>query len=234
MANKPILAVALNAVESAKLTEAVKADQSARALAGEVGVLYVKRTSHPVWDSNSPFYAHFASAIEAVVTKAAPNYSNTRMLVMRARECAKEWYVAEGDAVLKAARDAADTAKAQAKSHDAVVAAAEAQAKREDISVAEAKLAKLAVTQAKAERTVAKATAATLAGQYALAFEAKFPTKVTVMSKEDKLSEFVKAVKTIKAKFEALEDASVDKYVHEATTAYLEKMKRWTEVAPAK
>ena len=233
MANKPILAVQLNAVESAKLTEAVKADQSARALAGEVGVLYVKRTSHPVWDSNSPFYVHFASAIEAVVLKAAPNYSNTRMLTKFARDSGRDWYVAEGDAVLKAARDSAEAAKADAKSHDAKVAVAEAQAKREDITVSEQKLAKLAVTQAKAERTVAKATAATLAGQYALAFEAKFPTRVTVMSKEDKLSEFVKAVKTLKVKFEALEDGSVDKYVHDAATAYLEKMKRWTEVAPA-
>jgi hypothetical protein len=153
--------------------------------------------------------------------------------VKHARECGRDWYIAEGDSVLKAARDSAETAKAQAKAHDAVVAAAEAQAKREDITVSEQKLAKLAVTQAKAERTVAKATAASLAGQYALAFEAKFPTKVTVMSKEDKLSEFVKSVKTLKTKFENLEDASVDKYVHEATTAYLEKMKRWTEVAPA-
>ena len=233
MANKPILAVQLNAAESSKLTEAVKADQSARSLAGEVGVMYVKRTSHPVWDSASPYYVHFASAVEAVILKAAPNYSNTRMMVMRARDCAKEWYVAEGDAVLKAARDAADAAKAEAKAHDAMVAAAEAQAKREDITVSEQKLAKLAVAQAKAERTVAKATAASLAGQYALAFEAKFPTKVVVMSKQDKLDEFVKAVKTIKTKFENLEDGSVDKYVHEATTAYLEKMKRWTEVAPA-
>jgi len=230
MANKPILAVQLNAVESSKLTEAVKADQSARALAGEVGVLYVKRTSHPVWDSNSPFYVHFASAIEAVVFKAAPNYSNTRMLTKFARDSGRDWYVAEGDAVLKAARDAAETAKAQAKSHDASVAAAEAQAKREDITVSEQKLAKLAVTQAKAERTVAKATAATLAGQYALAFEAKFPTKVVLLSKQDKLDEFVKSVKTLKAKFEALEDGSVDKYVHEAATGFLTKLSKWTEV----
>jgi hypothetical protein len=231
---KAILAVQLNAVESAKLTEAVKADQSARALAGEVGVLYVQRTKHPVWDSNSPFYAHFASAIEAVVLKAAPSYSNVRMLTKFARDSGRDWFIAEGDAVLKAARDAADTAKGDAKSYDAVVARAEAQAKREDITVAEQKLAKLAVTQAKADRTAAKAFANTKATEYALAFEAKFPTKVVVMSKEDKLSEFVKSVKTLKAKFEALEDGSVDKYVYEATTAYLEKMKRWTEVAPAK
>jgi L-lactate utilization protein LutC len=234
MANKPILAVQLNAVESAKLTEAVKADQSARALAGEVGVLYVKRTKQQVWDPKSPFYVHFASAIEAVILKAAPNYSNTRMLVSRARECAKDWYVAEGDADLKAARDAADDAKAIAKLHDAKVAVAEAQAKREDITVSEQKLAKAALTQAKADRTSAKATANTKATEYAVAYEAKFPRPVTLLSKQDKLDEFVKAVKTIKAKFEALEDASVDKYVHEATTAYLEKMKRWTEVAPAK
>jgi CHASE3 domain sensor protein len=230
MAKTPILAVTLNATEAAKLTEAVKADQSARALAGEVGVMYVKRTSQHVWDSNNPVYGHFATAIEAVVLKAAPTYSNVRMLTKYARDSAQSWFVAEGDATLKAARDAADAAKAEAKSQDAKVAQAEAQAKREDITVSEQKLAKLAVAQAKAERTVAKATAATLAGQYALAFEAKFPTKVVVMSKQDKLDEFVKAVKTIKAKFEALEDASVDKYVHEATTAYLEKMKRWTEV----
>ena len=233
MAKTPILAVQLNAVESSKLTEAVKADQSARALAGEVGVLYVKRTSHPVWDSNSPFYIHFASAVEAVVSKASPNYSNTRMLTKFARDSGRDWYVAEGDSVLKAARDAAETAKAQAKLHDAMVAAAEAQAKREDITVSEQKLAKLAVTQAKAERTVAKATAGTLAGQYALAFEAKFPTRVTVMTKEDKLTAFVKAVKSLKTTFEALEDSSVDKYVHDATKGYLDKMKRWTEVAPA-
>jgi len=227
---KAILAVQLNASETAKLTEAVKADQSARALAGEVGVMYVQRTKQQVWDSTSPYYVHFASAIEAVVLKAAPNYSNTRMMVMRARECAKDWYVAEGDADLKAARDAADTAKGDAKAYDDVVARAEAQAKREDITVSEQKLAKLAVTQAKADRTAAKAFANTKATEYALAFEAKFPRPVTLLSKQDKLDEFVKAVKTIKAKFEALEDASVDKYVHDATTAYLEKMKRWTEV----
>lgn len=230
MATKPILAVQLNAVESSKLVEAVKADQSARALAGEVGVLYVKRTSHPVWDSSSPLYDHFATAISAVVTKAAPNYSNVRMLTKYARDSAQAWYVAEGDATLKAARDAADAAKADAKSHDAKVAAAEAQAKREDITVSEQKLAKLAVTQAKAERTVAKATAATLAGQYALAFEAKFPTKVVLLSKQDKLDNFVKAVKAIKATFDALEDGSVDKYVHDATKGYLDKMTKWTEV----
>jgi len=233
MAKTPILAVALNATEAAKLTEAVKADQSARSLAGEVGVMYVQRTKQQVWDPKSPYYVHFASAIEAVVTKAAPNYSNTRMLVSRARECARDWYIAEGDASLKAARDAADAAKAEAKAHDAVVAAAEAQAKREDITVSEQKLAKARLSEAKAERTVAKATANTKATEYAVAFEAKFPRQVTLLSKQDKLDEFVKAVKTIKAKFEALEDASVDKYVYEATTAYLEKMKRWTEVAPA-
>jgi len=230
MANKPILAVTLNATEAAKLTEAVKADQSARALAGEVGVLYVKRTSHPVWDSNSPFYVHFASAIEAVVTKAAPNYSNTRMLTKFARDSGRDWFIAEGDAALKAARDAADDAKAIAKLQDAKVAIAEAESKREDITVAEQKLAKARLGEAKAERTAAKAIANTKATEYALAFEAKFPTKVTVMSKEDKLSEFVKAVKSIKAKFEALEDGSVDKYVHDATKGYLEKMVRWTEV----
>jgi len=227
---KAILAVQLNASETAKLTEAVKADQSARALAGEVGVMYVQRTKQQVWDSTSPYYVHFASAIEAVVLKAAPNYSNTRMMVMRARECAKDWYVAEGDADLKAARDAADTAKGDAKAYDDVVARAEAQAKREDITVSEQKLAKLAVTQAKADRTAAKAFANTKATEYALAFEAKFPRPVTLLSKQDKLDEFVKSVKTLKAKFEALEDASVDKYVNDATTAYLEKMKRWTEV----
>jgi hypothetical protein len=234
MATKPILSVQLNAVESSKLTEAVKADQSARALAGEVGVLYVKRTSHPVWDLKSPFYVHFASAIEAVVLKAAPNYSNTRMLVMRARECAKDWFVAEGDADLKAARDAADAAKAEAKVFDEIVAKAEAESKREDITVSEAKLAKAKLAEAKAKRTSAKTTATTKATEYAVAFEAKFPRPVTVMSKEDKLSEFVKSVKTLKAKFENLEDASVDKFVHEATKGYLDKMKRWTEVAPAK
>lgn len=230
MANKPILAVALNAVESAKLTDAVKADQSARALAGEVGVLYVQRTKQQVWDPKSPYYVHFASAVEAVVTKAAPNYSNTRMLVSRARECGRDWYISEGDAALKAAREAADAAKAEAKAHDAKVAAAEIHAKREDITVSEQKMAKLAVTQAKAERTVAKATAATAAGQYALAFEAKFPKVVTVMSKADKLTAFVKAVKSLKATFEALEDASVDKYVNDATKGYLDKMSKWTEV----
>jgi len=233
MAKSPILAVQLNASEVAMLTEAVGHQKSVRDLVSKVGVSYVKRTSHPVWQSNSPFYEHFSNAMTAVILKANPNYSNPRELVKHARECGRDWYIAEGDSVLKAARDSAETAKAQAKAHDAVVAAAEAQAKREDITVSEQKLAKLAVTQAKAERTVAKATAASLAGQYALAFEAKFPTKVTVMSKEDKLSEFVKSVKTLKTKFENLEDASVDKYVHEATTAYLEKMKRWTEVAPA-
>jgi hypothetical protein len=233
MANKPILAVALNATEAAKLTEAVKADQSARSLAGEVGVMYVQRTKQQVWDSTSPYYVHFASAIEAVVTKAAPNYSNTRMLVSRARECAKDWYVAEGDAVLKAARDAADTAKAEAKVFDEIVAKAEAESKREDITVSEAKLAKAKLAEAKAKRTSARTTANTKATEYAVAFEAKFPRPVTLLSKQDKLDEFVKAVKTIKTKFENLEDGSVDKYVHEATKAYLEKMKRWTEVAPA-
>jgi len=231
---KAILAVQLNASETAMLTEAVGHQKSVRDLVSKVGVSYVKRTSHPVWDSNSPYYEHFSNAMTAVIIKANPAYSNPRELVKYARECGRDWYIAEGDAVLKAARDSAETAKAQAKSHDAVVAAAEAQAKREDITVSEQKLAKLAVTQAKAERTVAKATAATLAGQYALAFEAKFPTKVTVMTKEDKLSEFVKAVKSIKAKFEALEDGSVDKYVHDATKGYLDKMVKWTEVAPAK
>jgi len=230
---KAILAVQLNAVESAKLTDAVKADQSARALAGEVGVLYVQRTKQQVWDSTSPYYVHFASAIEAVVLKAAPNYSNTRMLVSRARECAKDWFVAEGDADLKAARDAADAAKAEVKVFDEIVAKAEAESKREDITVAEAKLAKARLAEAKAKKTAAKNTATTKATEYAVAFEAKFPRPVTLLSKQDKLDEFVKAVKTIKAKFEALEDASVDKYVHDATTAYLEKMKRWTEVAPA-
>ena len=230
MAKTPILAVQLNASETAMLTEAVGHQKSVRDLVSKVGVSYVKRTSHPVWDAKSPFYEHFSNAMTAVILKANPNYSNPRELVKHARECGKEWYVAEGDSVLKAARDSAEAAKADAKSHDAKVLAAEAQAKREDITVSEQKLAKLAVTQAKAERTVAKATAATLAGQYALAYEAKFPTVVTVMSKEDKLSEYVKAVKTLKAKFEALEDGSVDKYVHEAATAYLEKMKRWTEV----
>jgi hypothetical protein len=227
---KAILSVALNAVESAKLTEAVKADQSARALAGEVGVLYVQRTKQQVWEPTSPYYVHFASAIEAVITKAAPNYSNTRMLVSRARECAKDWFIAEGDADLKAARDAADAAKAEVKTFDIKVADAEFQTKRDDITVAELKQAKLDLAEVKAQRGLAKATASRLAGEYALAFEAKFPRPVTLLSKQDKLDEFVKAVKTIKAKFENLEDGSVDKYVHDATTAYLEKMKRWTEV----
>ena len=227
---KAILAVQLNAVESDKLTEAVKADQSARALAGEVGILYVKRMSHPVWDSASPFYTHFASAIEAVVLKAAPNYSNTRMLTKFARDSGRDWFIAEGDAALKAARDAADWAKADAKSHDTKVAVAEAQAKREDITVAEQKLAKAALTQAKADRTAAKATANTKATEYAVAFEAKFPTRVTLLSKQDKLEEFVKSVKTLKAKFEALEDGSVDKYVYEAATGFLTKLSKWTEV----
>jgi hypothetical protein len=230
MATKPILAVQLNAVESSKLTEAVKADQSARALAGEVGVLYVKRTKQQVWDPKSPYYVHFASAIEAVVLKASPNYSNTRMLVMRARECAKDWFVAEGDSDLKAARDSAEAAKAEAKSHDAKVAVAEAQAKREDITVAEQKLAKARLAEAKANRTAAKNTANTKATEYAVAYEAKFPRPVTLLSKQDKLDEFVKSVKTLKAKFEALEDASVDKYVHDATKGYLDKMSKWTEV----
>jgi len=231
---KAILSVALNAVESAKLTEAVKADQSARSLAGEVGVLYVQRTKQQVWDPKSPYYVHFASAIEAVVTKAAPNYSNTRMLVSRARECAKDWYVAEGDADLKAAREAADTAKLEAKAHDAVVAAAEAESKREDITVAEAKLAKAKLAEAKAKRTSARTTANTKATEYAVAFEAKFPRQVTLLSKQDKIDNFVKAVKAIKATFENLEDASVDKYIHDATKGYLDKMVKWTEVAPAK
>jgi len=230
MANKPILAVQLNASETAMLTEAVKADQSARALAGEVGVMYVKRTSQHVWDSNNPVYGHFATAIEAVVTKAAPNYSNTRMLTKYARDSAQSWYAAEGDADLKAARDAAEAAKAEAKSHDAVVAAAEAQAKREDITVSEQKLAKARLGEAKAKRTAAKNTANTKATEYAVAFEAKFPRQVTLLSKQDKLDEFVKAVKSIKAKFEALEDGSVDKYVHDATKGYLDKMSKWTEV----
>jgi len=233
MASKPILAVQLNASETAKLTEAVKADQSARALAGEVGVMYVQRTKQQVWDSTSPYYVHFASAIEAVVLKAAPNYSNTRMLTKYARDSAQSWYVAEGDADLKAARDAADAAKAEVKVFDEIVAKAEAESKREDITVAEAKLAKARLAEAKAKKTAAKNTATTKATEYAVAFEAKFPRPVTLLSKQDKLDEFVKAVKTIKAKFEALEDASVDKYVYEATTAYLGKMKRWTEVAPA-
>ena len=234
MAKTPILAVQLNAVESDKLTEAVKADQSARALAGEVGVLYVKRTSHPVWDSNSPFYVHFASAVEAVVLKAAPNYSNTRMLTKFARDSGRDWFIAEGDAALKAARDAADWAKADAKSHDIKVTVAETQAKREDITVAEQKLAKAALTQAKADRTAAKATANTKATEYAVAFEAKFPTRVTLLSKQDKLDEFVKSVKTLKAKFEALEDGSVDKYVYEAATGFLTKLSKWTEVKSTK
>jgi hypothetical protein len=233
MAKTPILAVQLNASETAMLTEAVGHQKSVRDLVSKVGVSYVKRTSHPVWQSNSPYYEHFSNAMTAVILKANPNYSNPRELVKHARECGRDWYVAEGDAVLKAARDSAETAKAQVKAHDAAVAAAEAQAKREDITVSEQKLAKLAVTQAKAERTMAKATAATLAGQYAAAFEEKFPKPVNLLSKQDKLDEFVKAVKTIKTKFENLEDGSVDKYVHDATTAYLEKMKRWTEVAPA-
>jgi len=231
---KAILTVQLNAVESAKLADAVKADQSARALAGEVGVLYVQRTKQQVWDPKSPYYVHFASAIEAVVLKAAPTYSNVRMLTKYARDSAQSWYVAEGDADLKTARDAADAAKAEAKAHDAVVAAAAAEAKREDITVSEQKLAKARLGEAKAKRTAARNTATTKATEYAVAFEAKFPRPVTLLSKQDKLSEFVKSVKTLKAKFEALEDASVDKYVHDATTAYLEKMKRWTEVAPAK
>jgi hypothetical protein len=229
MAKSPILAVTLNATEAAKLTEAVKADQSARSLAGEVGVLYVKRTSHPVWDSASPYYGHFATAIEAVVLKAAPTYSNVRMLTKYARDSAQSWYIAEGDSVLKAARDAAEKAKAEAKVYDAVVAKAEAESKREDITVSEAKLAKAKLAEVKAERTAAKATANTKATEYAMAFEAKFPAKVVVMSKEDKLSEFVKAVKTLKAKFEALEDGSVDKHVGESTRAFLDKMSRWTE-----
>jgi hypothetical protein len=234
MAKKPILAVQLNATESAWLTEAVKADKSVRKLAGDVGRSYVQRTSHPVWDSNSPFYEHFATAMTSVILQADPGYSNARMLVMHARNVAKDWFIAEGDAGLKQARDIADAAKAEAKAFDEKVAAAEAHAKRDDITVAEQKLAKLAVSQAKAERTAAKATAATKAGEYALAFEAKFPKPVNLLSKQDKLDNFVKSVKSLKSTFEALEDASVDKYVHDATTAYLEKMKRWTEVAPAK
>jgi len=230
MAKTPILAVQLNAAESAKITEAVKADQSARALAGEVGVMYVQRTKQQVWDSTSPYYVHFASAIEAVILKAAPNYSNTRMLTKYARDSGRDWYIAEGDAVLKAARDAADAAKAEAKTHDAVVAAAEAQAKREDITVSEQRLAKARLGEAKANRTAAKNAATTKATEYAVAFEAKFPTKVVLLSKQDKLDEFVKSVKTLKAKFEALEDGSVDKYVHDATKGYLDKMVKWTEV----
>jgi hypothetical protein len=227
---KTILAVQLNSVEASKLTEAVKADQSARALAGEVGVLYVKRTGHKIWDASIPLYDHFANAVSAVILAASPTYSNVRMMTKHARDSAQAWYIAEGDADLKAARDAADAAKAEAKAHDAKVASAEAQAKREDITVSEQKMAKLAVSQAKAERTAAKATAATLAGQYALAFETKFPRQVVVMSKADKLTAFVKAVKAIKATFEALEDGSVDKYVNDATKAYLDKMVKWTEV----
>jgi hypothetical protein len=234
MAKKPILAVQLNASETAMLNEAVKADQSARALAGEVGVAYVKRTSHPVWDNNSPFYVHFAAAVEAVILQANPTYSNTRMMVMRARECARDWYVAEGDATLKAARDAADAAKAEAKSKEAEVAKAKAEAKREDVTVAEAKLLKAKATEVEQAHKALKATANTRATEYAVAYEAKFPRPVTLLSKQDKLDNFVKSVKSLKSTFEALEDASVDKYVHDATTAYLEKMKRWTEVAPAK
>ena len=230
MAKTPILAVTLNAVEAAKLTEAVKADQSARSLAGEVGVMYVKRTGHKVWDASLPLYDHFATAVSDVILKASPTYSNVRMMTKYARDSAQAWYVAEGDADLKAARDAADKAKLDAKALDAKVAEAERQTKREDITVAEVKVAKAALAEAKAERGLAKATASRLAGEYAMAYETKFPAKVVVMSKQDKIDNFVKAVKSIKATFEALEDASVDKYVHEATTAYLEKMKRWTEV----
>jgi hypothetical protein len=152
------------------------------------------------------------------------------MLTKFARDSGRDWFIAEGDAVLKAARDAADDAKAIAKLQDAKVAIAEAESKREDITVAEQKLAKARLGEAKAERTAAKAIANTKATEYAVAFEAKFPTKVVLLSKQDKLDEFVKAVKTIKAKFEALEDGSVDTYVHDATKGYLDKMVKWTEV----
>jgi hypothetical protein len=230
MAKTPILTVQLNASETAMLTEAVGHQKSVRDLVSKVGVSYVKRTSHPVWDNNSPFYEHFATAMTSVILKANPAYSNPRELVKYARECGRDWYVAEGDAGLKQARDIADEAKAKAKSFDEKVAAAEAHAKRDDITVAEQKLAKLAVSQMKAERTAAKATAATKAGEYALAFETKFPKPVNLLSKQDKLDNFVKAVKSLKTTFEALEDASVDKYVHDSTKGYLDKMSKWTEV----
>jgi hypothetical protein len=229
MSKAPILAVQLNAIETQMVTDAVKASKSMRSLAGEVGVSYVKRMGHKIWDAQTPFYDHFSNAMTAVILKADPQYSNPRVLVQYARESAKDWYTAEGDPALKAARDAAETAKLEVKSHDAMVAAREAQAKREDITVSEQKLAKLALTQAKAERTVAKATAASLAGQYTLAYEQKFPRKVVVMSKQDKIDAFVKAVKSIKATFENLEDGSIDRVVGEVTKAYLSRMAHWTE-----
>jgi hypothetical protein len=233
MAKSPILAVQLNASETAMLMEAVGHQKSVRDLVSQVGVSYVKRTSHPVWQSNSPFYEHFSNAMTAVILKANPNYSNPRELVKYARECGRDWYIAEGDASLKAARDAAEAAKAEAKAKEAEVAAAKAEANREDITVSEQKLAKAKAKEIEQAHKALKATANTKATEYAVAYEAKFPRQVTLLSKQDKLDEFVKSVKALKAKFENLEDGSVDKYVHDATTAYLEKMKRWTEVAPA-
>ena len=230
MSKAPILAVQLNATETQMVTDAVKASKSMRSLAGEVGVSYVKRMGHKIWDAQTPFYDHFANAMTAVILKADPQYSNPRVLVQYARESAKDWYVAEGDPVLKAARDAADKAKVDAQAYDARVAAAEAQSKREDITVGEQKLAKATLAEVKAERGLAKATAQKLAGEYALAYEQKFPRQVVLLSKQDKIDAFVKAVKSIKATFENLEDGSVDKYVAECTKVYLDKMSSWTEV----
>jgi len=230
MSKSPILAVQLNAKEVEMVTDAVKASKSMRALAGEVGVSYVKRMGHKIWDSATPFYEHFSNAMTDVILKADPQYSNPRVLVQYARESGKDWYIAEGDPVLKAARDAADKAKADALAYDAKVAAAEKQSKREDITVAEQKMAKATLAEVKAERGLAKATAQRMAGEYALAYETKFPRQVVVMSKADKLTAFIKSVKTLKSTFENLEDASVDKYVAESTKAYLDKMSHWTEV----
>jgi hypothetical protein len=53
---------------------------------------------------------------------------------------------------------------------------------------------------------------------------------VVLLSGQDKLDNFVKAVKSLKATFADLNDGAVDKHVHESTKTYLDKMSKWTEV----
>ena len=237
MATKPILAAALNADEVSKLTEALvhataadKAAVSMRALAGEVGVMYVKRLGFQIWNDTLPHYVNFASAMNEVITKAAPTYSNARVLIQHARDSAKVWFVAEGDAELKVAREAADAAKAEAKAKEAEVAKAKAEAKREDVTVAQAKVLAAKAKEAELAHKSLRATANTKATEYAAAYETKFPKPVVLLSGQDKLDNFVKAVKSLKATFADLNDGAVDKHVHESTKTYLDKMSKWTEV----
>jgi hypothetical protein len=236
MATKPILAAALNADEASKLTEALvhataadKATVSMRALAGEVGVMYVKRLGFQIWNDKLPHYVNFASAMNEVITKAAPAYSNARVLIQYARDSAKTWFVAEGDVELKAAREAADAAKAEAKAKEAEVAKAKAEAKREDVTVAQAKVLAAKAKEVDLAHKSLKAVAATKATEYAAAYETKFPKTVVLLTKQNKLDNFVAAVKSLKATFEALEDGTVDKHVHDSTKDYLGKMSKWTE-----